>query len=122
MPTIWRAAAAKPSNAICLTHPSLILGLLRNPSSASRTPTAFGQNQKRDGADPLTSAEGAELTDPPPLPKARNDRSPASAEGAELNRSPASTEGVGVWLADDLARSGSKTVERNWPDTPRHPI
>ncbi|HXR00667.1 MAG TPA: hypothetical protein VN798_09775, partial [Pseudomonas sp.] len=31
-------------------------------------------------------------------------------------------EGVGVWLADDLARSVSKPCERYTPDSPHHLI
>jgi len=111
LPTIWRAAAAKPSNAIGLTHPATRFRAAAQPIVGKPDSYGLRPESKAGRCRSPASAEGAELN-----------RSPASAEGAELNQSPASAEGVGVWLADDLARSGSKTVERNWPDTPRHPI
>jgi len=120
LPTIWRAAAAKLSNAIGLTHPATRFRAAAQPivgkpdSYGLRPESKAGRCRsprlcRRRGIDRSpASAEGAELN-----------RSPASAEGAELNQSTASAEGVGVWLADDLARSGSKTVECHMPDTPR---
>jgi hypothetical protein len=45
---IWRAAAAKPVDGVCLILPrSLILLLLRSRSSASQTPTPSAEAERR---------------------------------------------------------------------------
>ena len=51
---IWREAAVKPAHGVGQTKPrSIALGLLRNPSSASRTPTPFAQKRTSYATPPL---------------------------------------------------------------------
>gem|GEM_PF-4039271 len=92
MPAICREAAVKPVHTVRLMQPNrMILPPLRAGSSASWTPTAFGQKQMRK----LACARTKHLTH------------------TAIRLCP---EGVGAWLAGDLPRSGSKTGAHGAPN------
>ena len=102
LPAIWREAAVNPANAVCLIHLGrLVSGPLRAPSQTSQLPR------------------------PSARIKSMGARRSASPAAFGQNQKPRRTwtcfcpEGVGAWLARDLARSGSKPCQRGMPDTPR---
>ena len=110
MPTIWRAAAAKPDTSACQTHR---IDRVYDCCAADRRQVRLLRPPGR------IKSLAASITVPSTRHGWTINTAPLLPDTSEQPTPPASAEGVGVRLADDLARSGSKATHAGVPDTPQ---